>query len=909
MPFALRVHADKIPKKLVRVDIRKICSESDKVTITSALAKDSKASALSTPRKREPSASKDQSTPVDSTSAASAAACPSITAQVETPKPKDEVCPSQSVSAGHDAVADVNTADSNSSPVLAAAAPTIRHSCDDLTLAKADASNSTAQVTSDTAPETIEEVVNPDSTVEERAATDDGSLSVLTDIRSPTEASTDADKSGVAIDSATDSKEDLCSKSTDKGDHTTLAEPDSSAASPAQQTDSVQSAVDNSPSQSEGDRHDDRPSPAENSVEPSAECTPHTMPVESSDSPSAVPVSRSSPVSCESVEHMPLDSSVSTAASTIVTSVESTMPSSTSPKNGNVLPATSSSPPCSITASAAVPSPQLSVTTSTSQAKTSSSPSSTPHDSSGAFRHLHGPDDVQRYALSRTSSASSLPASSVSPAATKNLSPTSSSPASPISPTVLSRSSSKSSTSSSRHSTSCGRQISSALFRNSIASAKRQGDDTLPSPAPKRSYSTPQPSPLPGTVNIASRSFQPTILVKDELKSAFTRTKHWQHGGPIVPVTAAPTRPVPTQASAAAYMSWKASSNGVNSYHSSDTAARANSQVPFNIGNSSTLARPIPVRGAAYIADTPTQPLEVVDVPGGGTQYRCIKCSALFKDSNAIAKHNCQSKQKQLQCEVCGKRFTKRGNLASHELLHAAESNKELLKMKTDTTSAIKPFPCDICNRRFSHQNTLTKHKRTHTDERPYACDKCDKTFRQRSTLKEHMRVHTGERPYKCDFCNKAFSQSSMLTTHRRIHTGEKPMICEICGRGFSDHSHFSKHRRSHTGEKPNQCTICGKSFVASCELTRHMRTHSGEKPYRCDICGQMFGDKSHCRRHRRKQHPEAEPDGSHSKDGEKESSTDISEDEELNDLKIDQSFENDQKPPSPFQPSKPLMV
>ena len=562
---------------------------------------------------------------------------------------------------------------------------------------------------------------------------------------------------------------------------------------------------------------------------------------------------------------------------------------------------------------------------------TSKSSPATKEKANGAFHHLNGPADVQRYAQHRLSQSVSdeviprpLPSYRQSleglPATSASSTPRASTP--PTSPTP-SKSSSKSATSTPRG----GTQISSALFGKRSPRTSSEGE-----PMAKRPYSL---SHLPSHTHagLGHRPYYPRILVKDEPKSAFKRirTEHYVRAVPAsapamedvgtsrtfmpsvtlpviapssVPI-ASPSvegaqrisnnvRPPPLPEAAtsptASIPSASVSSNsapGVSPTSQSSPDVRQKSQYLYGTPEARPLIhRPKAIVAAAYITDLPTQPLEVVHAPGGGTQYRCIKCKSLFSDSKAITAHVCQAKQKQLQCEVCGKRFTKRGNLASHELLHAAESNKELLQAKPDT-GAVKPFGCDICNRRFAHQNTLTKHRRTHTDERPYPCDKCDKTFRQRSTLKEHLRVHTGERPYKCDFCDKAFSQSSMLTTHRRIHTGEKPMICEICGRGFSDHSHFSKHRRSHTGEKPNQCGVCGKSFVASCELTRHSRVHSGEKPYKCEVCGQQFGDKSHCRRHHRKRHPGTE-DAEGNKDGSKSPSscnTDIEEDmEEEND-------------------------
>ncbi|KAM4641263.1 uncharacterized protein O3C94_015647 [Discoglossus pictus] len=215
-------------------------------------------------------------------------------------------------------------------------------------------------------------------------------------------------------------------------------------------------------------------------------------------------------------------------------------------------------------------------------------------------------------------------------------------------------------------------------------------------------------------------------------------------------------------------------------------------------------------------------------------QFACSQCGKSFSQrSHLITHERIHTDSKPFSCSECGKCFNQRSNLVSHEKTHMES----------------KPFACSECGECFKHRKSLIRHEGNHTGFKPFSCSQCGKCFRLKVDLARHEKSHKG---YACSECGKCFSNQSYLIVHKRAHTGEKPFPCSVCGKCFSRKAHLIKHHRTHTGEKPFACSECGKCFTCKSHLVSHERTHTGEKPYACSECGKCYSQKAHLIKHHR---------------------------------------------------------
>lgn len=97
----------------------------------------------------------------------------------------------------------------------------------------------------------------------------------------------------------------------------------------------------------------------------------------------------------------------------------------------------------------------------------------------------------------------------------------------------------------------------------------------------------------------------------------------------------------------------------------------------------------------------------------------------------------------------------------------------DVRKFKRENFRGDESHPCVVCGKTFTRIGNLRIHQRCHTGEKPYGCIQCGRRFSQAGDLKKHKRVHTGEKPYYCSQCGKSFSRGENLKRHQKIHIGE----------------------------------------------------------------------------------------------------------------------------------------
>ena len=85
--------------------------------------------------------------------------------------------------------------------------------------------------------------------------------------------------------------------------------------------------------------------------------------------------------------------------------------------------------------------------------------------------------------------------------------------------------------------------------------------------------------------------------------------------------------------------------------------------------------------------------------------------------------------KKDFNCEVCGEKFTLKGNLKQHMLTH----------------TKVKAHECDICKKKFTYKSHLVEHFRVHLGEKPFVCAKCGKWFTQAAGRYKNIKTHHKE--------------------------------------------------------------------------------------------------------------------------------------------------------------------
>ncbi|XP_026140796.1 zinc finger protein 197-like [Carassius auratus] len=244
------------------------------------------------------------------------------------------------------------------------------------------------------------------------------------------------------------------------------------------------------------------------------------------------------------------------------------------------------------------------------------------------------------------------------------------------------------------------------------------------------------------------------------------------------------------------------------------------------------------------------------------SKLECNECGKKFTRRETYNLHRHfhmhQDEQASLVCKECGITFQHRSDLIKHRSIHKENSQPSLSHSKRSERiyKERRKFQCEHCGMCFSTMMRLRLHVCEQNVEKPFRCPLCRKEFQYRVSINAHMQSHSIDSPYRCQECNKGFQSLVTLHIHQRSHAALKPYECPDCNLVFKHRYVMEDHRRRHTEEKAHVCKICGKNFKYSSLLQQHQYLHTGQKPYSCSYCGKTFAFaqnmRAHCRQHKK---------------------------------------------------------
>ena len=145
------------------------------------------------------------------------------------------------------------------------------------------------------------------------------------------------------------------------------------------------------------------------------------------------------------------------------------------------------------------------------------------------------------------------------------------------------------------------------------------------------------------------------------------------------------------------------------------------------------------------------------------------------------------------KCEACNKAFETKSIFCKH-VCYVNIQDKVNYKKKN--------LECNVCKKRFMRRKKLNEHmKCVHQGLKKYVCSTCNRAFDKSCNLKAHTNiVHLKLQPHKCDICGRNFSVKRNLTVHlQHAHSEVKKFECINCGNLFKTNlllkHHFKKQK------------------------------------------------------------------------------------------------------------------
>lgn len=173
-----------------------------------------------------------------------------------------------------------------------------------------------------------------------------------------------------------------------------------------------------------------------------------------------------------------------------------------------------------------------------------------------------------------------------------------------------------------------------------------------------------------------------------------------------------------------------------------------------------------------------------------------------------------------LQCSKCSKKFQSERKLKHHEQIHLPNDKKQLFpcpypECNKSFTKSInvqahvksihhkqRDSQCDVCGKVCSTKGALKEHQITHSDQYPFACKFCFKKFKNLPRLKTHEDIHSITQ-YICNVCGISLNTKRTLKMHMVVHSDQKKFKCQYCGSCFKRSKALKNHLILHSGLRP----------------------------------------------------------------------------------------------------------